>query len=305
MVQKNCVTNKIIVVAGPTGVGKSDYAVELALNYNGEVVNADSVQVYKGLNIGSGKITEEEMKGVPHHLLSFLEPSNQFTVVDYINSAKACIKDIQSRNKLPIIVGGTGFYINALLHNFDCGKTGPDYALRDELRRLENIYGKGYLADLLLSINPDSQIHPQDTTRVIRQLELYYSQESTKNEKEASDIDALLIIMDADRNLLDEKAGIRINKMISSGLIDEVSSLKDYYQYRCLDTIGYKEVKTGLLNNQPVDTIIANMKKSYHSLIKKQQTFFRWIKWDNKVIIYNWDYSSVGDSINDYLYGCK
>lgn len=154
MVQKNCL-NKLIIIVGPTGVGKSDYGVDVALNHNGEIINADSVQIYKGLDIGSGKIKKEEMKGVPHHLLSLIDPSEQFTVVDFSNKAKECIKDIQSRGKLPIVVGGTGFYVNALLHDYDCGDAGPDYELRDRLRKLEEENGEGYLAELLYSLKPD------------------------------------------------------------------------------------------------------------------------------------------------------
>ena len=121
MVQANSMTNnkeKIIVIGGPTCIGKSDYAVELALKYNGEVVGADSVQVYKYFDIGSGKITEFEMKGVPHHLISIKDPRESFTVVDFLDEAKRTITDIIQRNKLPIIVGGTGFYINSLLHTY-------------------------------------------------------------------------------------------------------------------------------------------------------------------------------------------
>ncbi|MBP5593181.1 MAG: tRNA (adenosine(37)-N6)-dimethylallyltransferase MiaA [Clostridia bacterium] len=300
MVQKNCL-NKLIIIVGPTGVGKSDYGVDVALNHNGEIINADSVQIYKGLDIGSGKIKKEEMKGVPHHLLSLIDPSEQFTVVDFSNKAKECIKDIQSRGKLPIVVGGTGFYVNALLHDYDCGDAGPDYELRDRLRKLEEENGEGYLAELLYSLKPDSTVEKKDTKRVIRQLELYYSDKKDSSPKNNDKLDALLIIMDADRKELDKRAEIRIRKMFSAGLVDEVKSLKDYFSCRITDSIGYKEVKLGLENNLSEEEIIDMMKLNYHRLIKKQQTFFRWIKWDNKLIINNWDFSQAEEKIKEFL----
>ena len=162
---------RIIVIGGPTCVGKSDYAVKVALEIGGEVINADSVQIYKGLDIGSGKLTQEEMRGVPHHLMDIVDPSDDsYTVALYIRQAKSTITDIISRGKWPIIVGGTGFYINALLHGYNCGNAGPNHELRRRLEGLEKKYGTGYLFDMLCEIEKDTQIHENDKVRIIRRL---------------------------------------------------------------------------------------------------------------------------------------
>ncbi len=306
MVQENrLISNKTIVIAGPTCVGKSDYAVDIALRYGGEIISADSVQIYRGLDIGSGKITKTEMKGVPHYMLDILDPDEQFTVVDYIERTKEIMTGIRSRGKLPVVVGGTGFYINALLHDYDCGTAGPDYKLRDELRRLENLYGPGYLAELLHILNPEAKVHAQDTTRVIRQLELFYSSRARDSGKSTETIDALLVIMDADRELLDEKAALRINKMIDAGFVEEVKSLERYFNTRCMNTVGYKEVKSYIEQDLSLDETVTAIRQSYHGLIKKQQTFFRWIKWDKKTFVYNWNFETANTAIKEYLNGCE
>lgn len=306
MVQKNSLTEKekILVIGGPTGVGKSAYAVDIALKYNGEIISADSVQVYRNLDIGSGKITKEEMRGVPHYMIDIIDPTQNFTVVDFIENARRHITDIISRGKLPIVVGGTGFYINALLHGYSCGNNGPDYVLRDRLLRLEKKYGKGYLYDKLTAIDKNTAVRKNDMPRITRQLELILRPPAADAEDTPIYTDmynALLVIMDADRDRLDDIAVKRIDKMFEDGLMREVRGLENFYTCRALLSVGYNDVKEGIINELDDTQIKSMMHLSYHKLIKKQQTFFRWLKWDNKVIVYNWDTAEADKAIKEFV----
>lgn len=306
MVQKDSLNGKerILVIGGPTGVGKSAYAVDVALKYNGEIISADSVQVYKNLNIGSGKITTEEMRGVPHHLIDIIDPTQEFSVVNFTDLAKECITDIISRGKLPIVVGGTGFYINALLHGYSCGNNGPDYLLRDRLNRLEAKHGKGYLYSRLLEINKDTEVRKNDMPRIIRQLELALMPpviDAEDSPMYADMYDALLLIMDADRDKLDSIAVKRIDKMFEDGLLREVRNLENFYSCRALLSVGYHDVRTGIMYGLDDEQIKSMMHLNYHRLIKKQQTFFRWLKWENKVTIYNWDTEEADIAIEEFV----
>ena len=306
MVQANSVKKKerILVIGGPTGVGKSAYAVNVALKYNGEIISADSVQVYKNLNIGSGKITCEEMHGIPHHLIDIVEPTEEFNVVDFMELAKACITDIISRGKLPIIVGGTGFYINALLHGYNCGNNGPNFPLRERLDKLEKKHGKGYLYSRLVEMDAKTEVRKNDMPRIIRQLELMLAPtvESAEDAPVYADMyDALLVIMDADRDKLDDIAVKRIDKMFEDGLMYEVRNLENFYTCRALHSVGYADVRTGIIYRFDDEQIKSMMHLNYHRLIKKQQTFFRWLKWDNKVSIYNWDTASADKAIKEFV----
>lgn len=294
---------KIVVIGGPTGIGKSAYGVELALRYNGEIISADSIQIYRGLNIGSGKITAEEMRGVPHHMLDIIDPEDEFTVVDFTERAQKLITDIISRGKVPMIVGGTGFYINALLHGYKCGRAKPNKQLRTHLRELE-AERKGTLYEMLLRFNPHTKVRENDMPRIERQLEIYLTPEEDKTDEEPESIDlydALLIVMNADRKKLDALAAERISKMFDAGLIEEVKGLAPKSKYQCMSSVGYKDVLTGLSCDMTRQEMEESMRASYHGLIKKQQTFFRWIKWDNKVIVYDGDTTDADRAIGEFL----
>ena len=308
MVQKNSVTlhkERIIVIAGPTGVGKSDYGVYLAKKYNGEVISADSVQFYEGFDIGSGKLTNEEMQGIPHHMLNIADPREHFTVIRFLELAKPIISDIIRRGKIPFVVGGTGFYINALLHGYNCGNTGPDLCLREKLDKLHQLKGRGYLYDYLKIIEPTTRIDPNDIVRIIRRLEMLLSPLFDKdNAPDYADIyDALLIILDADRGKLDEFAEKRIRGMIESGFEEEVRHMRKFYETRVFNSVGYREMKHYLCNQGDISMkeTIVEMKKSYHALIKKQQTFFRWIKWENKVYSIDGDKNTANNAVKRFL----
>ena len=304
MVQTDSVDKeKILVICGPTCVGKSDFAVDAAKKYDGEIIGVGSVQVYKLLDIGSGKITREEMRGVPHYLIDVKMPDESFSVVDFLNEAKPLITDIISRGKLPIIVGGTGFYINALLHGYKCGGSAPDKPLRIKLKKTEVLLGDGALYDALSRTEPELKSERADLFRTVRRFERAmtppYGEYIDVDEDE--EYDALLVVMDADRAKLEEKAAARIEKMFAAGLLDEVRSLKMYHKFRCMQSVGYKSVLLGLSNDMSDDEIKTNMRQEYHDLIKKQQTFFRWIKWSNKYVLYNWDYAGAEKAIKEFI----
>lgn len=307
MVQKDSLTalkERIIVIGGPTCIGKSDYAVELATKLDGEIISADSIQIYRGLDIGSGKITKQEMRGVPHHMIDIVDPEDPFTVVDFTTRAGELIRDIILRGKMPIIVGGTGFYINALLHGYKCGKAKPNPVLRQHLRDLEAKNGKGYLYDMLLRVNPHTKVKANDMPRIERQLEIHLSadDDNDDDEPDSTDLyDALLIIMNADRSKLDALAAKRISKMFDLGLVEEVKKLRPKSKYACMSSVGYKDVLVGLSCGMPREEMEESMRSSYHALIKKQQTFFRWIKWENKVVIYDGDDREANAAIEEFL----
>ena len=298
---------RIIVIGGPTCVGKSDYAVDVALKYNGEVVGADSVQIYKKLDIGSGKLTKEEMRGIPHHMMDFLQPyDGSYSVALYINDAKRTISDIISRGKMPIVVGGTGFYINALLHGYNCGGAGPNHTLRKRLEGLEAKYGNGHLYEMLREIYPETTLHQNDKVRIIRQLEILLSpagdsDDSTNVYHDA--YNAVLIIMDADREKLDALAAKRIDKMFDAGIMNEVRSLKQYFFCRSMESVGYKEIVNGLYEKKSEYEIKNDMRQAYHKLIKKQQTFFKWLQWTNTTVLYNWDSKVADNKIAEFMSG--
>ncbi len=292
---------KIVVIGGPTCIGKSDYAVELALKHNGEIIGADSVQIYKYLDIGSGKITKEEMRGIPHYLINIKEPDESFTVVDFMTEAKPIITDIISRGKLPILVGGTGFYINALLHGYDCGHVGPDANMREELIEAEKRHGTGYLYLRLKELEPNTPVRENDMPRITRRLELLLSPgDMPAPDPDREAYDALLVVMDADREAIDAKAAKRISKMIDGGFLREVAGLERYFGCRALGSVGYAEAVCGLKNGLTREEIEADMRHGYHALIKKQQTFFKWIKWRKKAFVTNWNYESANNAVKEF-----
>ena len=216
---------KILVVLGPTASGKSDLAVKLALERNGEVISADSRQVYKGLDIGSGKISQAEMKGIPHHLLDVASPDNIFTASDYSRLAKKAISDILSRGKLPIICGGTGFYIDAVLYGSSFAPVPPDPIIREELEKLAT----EKLAEKLSELDPErfSSIDRQNRVRLIRALEIVLSTgKPVPKIKKKPLYDAEKIGIFWLMEELDKRIELRLDKRLKSGMIEEVANLK-------------------------------------------------------------------------------
>ena len=218
MVQENSL-RKILIVCGATGSGKSSLAVDLALKYGGEVVSADSVAIYKKLDVGSAKPTKEEMKGVPHHMIDVVSPFDEFSVSDYEEMALPIIEDILSRGKLPIICGGTGFYINSILYKMSYGKVKGDLAVREKYQRLAEEKGVDAVFDVLIEKDPETAkiLHPNDLVRVIRALEIFEGSGVKKSEivdEKIPRFDFLTVLTDLDREVLYDRINKRVDLMV-------------------------------------------------------------------------------------------
>ena len=225
----------LIILTGPTAVGKTSLSIKLARAIGGEIVSADSMQVYRHMDIGSAKVTLEEMGGVPHYLIDVLDPTEEFHVALFAELAKQAVETIYSHGKIPIIVGGTGFYIQALLYDIDFTECGEDKNIREELERLGEEKGAGYLHAMLKEIDPEAaeEIHENNRKRVIRAIEYYrqtgerISEHNKRERQKKSPYDFLYYVLTTDRAELYERIEMRVDSMLDAGLIDEVKNLKD------------------------------------------------------------------------------
>lgn len=278
--------NKVIVIAGPTATGKTALSVALAKELGGEVVSADSVQIYKELNIGSAKPTQEEMGGVPHHMMDFLEPGAFFSVADFCALAKEKIARIHAKGKLPIVTGGTGLYISSLVNNISFAEEKTENNVRDQLyQELEEI-GSEAMHARLMKIDPEAAqaIHPNNTKRVIRAIEIFETTGKTMTEQNAqsraekSPFDFILCALTCDREKLYERIDLRVEKMVEAGLFSEVEGLlkkgvpKDA---QSMQGIGYKEAVAYLDGEISREESIALIQKNSRNYAKRQLTWFK------------------------------
>ena len=285
---------KIMIIVGPTAVGKTALSIELAKYFNGEIINGDSLQVYKGLDIGTAKVTEEEKEGVPHHLLDICEWDEPFTASDFKEKAEAAIADITSRGKLPIIVGGTGLYIEGLLYGFHYsgeGSNDPDYRLLKEQELEEK--GSEVLWNELNAVDPEAaaKISVNNPRRVIRALEVIHAtgkKFSSLEIQKTPHYDAFIIGLNTDRALLYERINLRVELMCEAGLEEEARDL--YEKSKGLDIqsisgIGYKEWIPYFEGEQSREAIIATIQQNSRRYAKRQLTWFRnrlpQIRWVN------------------------
>lgn len=287
---------KLFVLIGPTAVGKTELSIDLAKRLNAEIISADSMQIYKYMDIGTAKITEEEMEGVPHHLIDFLYPDEEYTVSDYQRDASRLITEINARGRLPMVVGGTGLYINSLVYELNFAKAPPDEEYRVELEELAANHGIEYIHDLLSKVDPESAktISKKDKKRIIRALEVYKTTGKTMSEynknfrKETDKYDLCMVCLNMDRQKLYDRINMRVDIMIENGLIDEVKGIlhKGYHKNLVsLKGIGYKEIIEYLDGNLTLDEAIEKIKKGSRNYAKRQLTWFRRdkrIKWVNK-----------------------
>ncbi len=276
----------LIVVAGPTASGKSAAAVELARIIGGEIISADSMQVYRYMDIGSAKITQEEMMGVPHYLIDVADPTEEFDVVRYAHEAKAAISDIISRRKIPILCGGTGFYIQAVTRDIDFSETGalPEY--REELTAYAAEHGNSALHEQLKNIDPVSYktIHPNNLKRVIRALE-YYKETgmtiSAHNEAERqreTPYDLHFFVLNDDRAVLYDRIDRRVDFMMAEGLYDEVMYLRQMGLTRdmvSMQGLGYKEMLDCMDGKCDIDEAVRILKRDSRHYAKRQITWFK------------------------------
>lgn len=275
----------LVVLVGPTAVGKTACAIQLALRLHGEIVTADSMQIYKGMDIGTDKPTVEERQGVPHHLIDVVTPDKKFNVAMYRDAAQQTIARIHERGKLPIVSGGTGLYIRAILQEFLFPDKGSDAELRKKLQREAEQFGAQYLHDQLASVDSTSakRIHPNDVRRVIRALEVYHTTGKTITEhiKQAKPqqerYNAVRIGLTRPRKQLYERINNRVDALIARGLVEEVKQLYAQYEFEktALQGLGYKEIIAYLRGEYSLQEAITTLKQKTRRYAKRQLTWFR------------------------------
>ena len=276
----------LIVLTGPTAAGKTSLSISLAKAVNGEIISADSMQVYKGMDIGSAKIRKEEMQGVTHYLVDVLEPEDEFHIVKFQEMAKAAMKKIYAKGKIPILVGGTGFYIQAVARDIDFTQAEQETSYREELERLAKEKGADYLHEELRKVDPKSaqNIHANNVKRVIRALEFYHqnktpiSEHNEEQKQQVSPYELAYFVLSAPRNILYERIDKRVDKMLEEGLLEEVRTLKERGCHRgmvSMQGIGYKEILAYLDGEYPLEEAVRILKRDTRHFAKRQLTWFK------------------------------
>lgn len=278
-------SNKIIVIVGPTAVGKTYASVELAKRFNTEIISADSVQIYKGMNIGSAKISEDEMQGIVHHMIDIVNPDDNYSVSDFKECSEKIIDNMLLRDNIPIIVGGSGLYVNSLIYDLDFGKTKSSEKLRDYYNYYYREHGEDALYDKLKRIDPKAaeKIHKNNVKRVIRALEVYdvtgtkFSEINTDIRKTSDKYECILVGLSVDRKILYERINQRVDKMLSEGLVDEVKNLLNEGYTKdmtSMQAIGYKEIIDYLEGNTTFEEAVSILKRNTRRFAKRQYTWF-------------------------------
>lgn len=284
---------KVIVIVGPTGVGKTETSIKIAKKIGGEIVSADSMQIYRGMNIGTAKPTEEEMQGIKHYMIDICDCNKNYSAALFARQAQKCIDDIKSHGKIPIIVGGTGLYIDSLLGGFEFGSIKSDETIRKKYEKIAQEKGKEYLHSLLFEIDRESyeKIHFNNVKRVIRALEIYditgksLTENNKMQSKKGEKYDTVMIGLTRERSVLYERIDERVNKMLNEGLVNEVKMLyngKNSMSKTALGGIGYKEVIYYLKGLCTYDEMVHILKRESRHYAKRQMTWFKRnesIKW--------------------------
>lgn len=286
----------LVVLTGPTAVGKTDASIGLAKALGGEIISADSMQVYQYMDIGSAKIRPEEMEGIPHFLVDELKPWEEFHVVRFQQMAKAAMEGIYARGHIPIVVGGTGFYIQALLYDIDFSENDGDDSYRRELEQIAGRQGKTALHERLRAVDPASalQIHENNVKRVIRALEFYHqtgqriSEHNERERQKESPYRFVYFVLNDERKRLYERIDSRVDRMLEDGLVDEVAALRDMGCKRdmvSMQGLGYKEIFAYLDGELSLEEAIYRLKRDTRHFAKRQITWFkreREVIWINK-----------------------
>ncbi|MBE7081028.1 MAG: tRNA (adenosine(37)-N6)-dimethylallyltransferase MiaA [Clostridiales bacterium] len=282
MVQKDSVNNKIIIICGPTASGKSELALSLAKMLNTEIISADSMYIYKDLNIGTAKPTPQEMQGIKHHLIDVVFPCDNFSVSDYRNLALPIINDLLSKGKIPIVCGGTGFYINSILYDFSYGNSEANLEIRDKYMKLAIQNGNEYVYNILKECDIESakKLHPNDLKRVVRALEIYHSGTKKSDIKDplVPKFDYKAYSIDFNREILYSRINSRVDIMIQNGLVNEVKELLNNgvtKENQCMQAIGYKEIIDYIEGNCSLEKAIDDIKLNTRHYAKRQITYFK------------------------------
>lgn len=276
----------LVILTGPTAVGKSDLSIKLAKQINGEIISADSMQVYRGMDIGSAKIRPEEMQGIRHYLIDELDPKEPFHVVKFQELAKKYMKEIWRRGKTPILVGGTGFYIQAVLYDIDFTENGEDDSYRRELERIAVEKGADFLHQMLITVDPQAamQIHANNIKRVIRALEFYHetgtqiSQHNEQERQKVSPYNAAYFVLNDDRSAIYQRINRRVDLMMEAGLVEEVEGLRKNGCTRdmvSMQGLGYKEILDYLEGICPLEEAVYTIKRDTRHFAKRQLTWFK------------------------------
>ena len=276
----------LIILTGPTAVGKTSLSISLAKAVNGEIISADSMQVYKGMDIGSAKIRKEEMQGVTHYLVDILEPEEEFHIVKFQELAKAALEEIYAKGKIPILVGGTGFYIQAVTRDIDFTQAEQETSYRKELEQFAKEKGAEYLHEKLREVDSKSaeNIHANNVKRVIRALEFYHqngipiSEHNEEQKQQTSPYNLAYFVLTAPREILYERIDRRVDQMMEEGLLEEVKSLRERGCHRgmvSMQGLGYKEILAYLEGEYPLEEAVRILKRDTRHFAKRQLTWFR------------------------------
>lgn len=273
---------KILIICGPTASGKSKLAVACAKLLNSEIISADALDVYRGLNVGTAKPTETEKQGVKHHMIDVVSADSTFSVGDYKEMARPIVDGLINQGKIPVICGGTGFYIDSILYDFSYGKSAANLFAREKYMRLAEEKGKDAVYEILKSVDPVSadKLHPNDLKRVVRALEIYESgvKKSDLNDEKTPVYDYAAYCIDYDREELYRRIDIRVDNMIENGLIEEVQGLIASgitIDNQCMQGIGYKEIYSYLNGGYTLSEAIDAIKLNTKHYAKRQITFFK------------------------------
>ena len=303
----------LIILAGPTAVGKTSLSIRLAKETGGEIISADSMQVYRHMDIGSAKITKEEMEGVPHYLVDVLEPEEEFNVVRFQQMAKEAAERIWKKGKIPLVVGGTGFYIQALLYDIDFTENDGDESYRRQLeRKASDEEGASELYEMLKTVDPKAaqEIHPRNIKRIIRALEFYHqtgkkiSEHNETQRQKESPYNYAYFVLTGERSRLYERIDRRVDLMMEQGLLDEVRYLKERGVRKdstAMQGLGYKELYAYLEGEYPLDEAVRIIKRDTRHFAKRQLTWFkreRDVIWADKSVI-----GQEEENLADYMLG--
>ena len=297
---------KILVVTGPTATGKTALSVELAKKLGGEIVSADSMQIYRGMDIGTAKVTKAEMQNIPHHMIDIADPSEDYSVSRYVEEADAAVRGILSRGRLPIVAGGTNLYIDSLIAGLDFAEKAEDAALRESLNKQYDDIGGEAMLEHLRGFDPEraAKLHPADKRRIVRAVEIYIltgetiTRHDEETKKRPKRYDAVKIALTfADRAVLYDRINARVDKMVSDGLFDEVKGLLDSGlspESTSMQAIGYKEPAAYFRGEMSRDEAIELIKLSSRRYAKRQLT---WLRRDDSIHWHEWpaepDFSEV------------
>lgn len=291
---------KVIVLAGPTASGKTAMSIELAKKINGEIISSDSMQIYKDMDIGTAKVTKEEMQGIKHYLVDFVEPTRRYTVSDFRKDSLEAIKEILAKGKTPIVVGGTGLYVNSLIYGIEYQEMEFDLEYRNELMKkaeteegLKDLYNEACRIDSKAM----EKISPNDKKRIARVLEIYKATGKTKTQQEIlsrlkePEYEFLKFAIDMDREVLYDRINRRVDIMLEAGLVDEVKNIvKKYDEYpTAMQALGYKEVVEYLENKTTYEEMVEKIKQETRRYAKRQITWFKknndyiWLKSNNRI----------------------